>query len=176
MVFAATTFRLRADWPAPLLGLYRAADPFRSVSSYGLFAVMTRERHELFIEGSRDGREWREYRFSWKPEDPQQAPAADRPAPAAARLANVVRRPGRAGRPFFGSLMRSLAQGDRGTLELFAHNPFPDGPPSFFRVRRERWRFTSRAERAASGQWWSRQDEGFFLPPTRAESLAGPGH
>lgn len=175
MVFAASLARSRIDWPAPLIRLYRAADSFRAVGSYGLFAVMTQERHELFIDGSRDGREWREYRFSFKPEDPGRFPPVM--APHLPRL-DWLMWFAALGEPedrFFRSLMASLARGDKGTLELFAHNPFPDGPPQFFRVRRERWRFTDRATRERSGAWWSRQDEGFFLPPTSAEKLLGWG-
>lgn len=36
-------------------------------SSYGLFAVMTTQRLEVFIEGSRDGVKWESYRFRSKP-------------------------------------------------------------------------------------------------------------
>ena len=32
--------------------------PFRTVNSYGLFAVMTTERREIIVEGSNDGVNW----------------------------------------------------------------------------------------------------------------------
>ena len=52
------------DWVAPL----------RSFNGYGLFRVMTTDRPELVIEGSRDGTHWQEYEFRWKP-----GPVARRP-------------------------------------------------------------------------------------------------
>src|SRR5437867_920730 len=60
-------FRFDAAWPKWLWKLYDLFDPFRLVNSYGLFSVMTTERPEIVIEGSRDGENWREYEFKWKP-------------------------------------------------------------------------------------------------------------
>lgn len=175
VVFLSATLRLKADWPAPLVSLYQKAAPFRSVGSYGLFAVMTQERRELFIEGSRDGREWREYTLRFKPEDPQEAPSFMAPHMPRLDWQLWFAALGASHDPFFLTLMARLAGGDAQALELFAHNPFPDGPPNFLRVRQERWRFTDRATRERTGQWWSRQDEGYFMPPTSSEKLAFPG-
>src|SRR5207247_1182218 len=47
--------------------LLRAVAPLRSINGYGLFRVMTTERPEIVIEGSRDGVSWKEYEFRWKP-------------------------------------------------------------------------------------------------------------
>src|SRR5205807_2927415 len=55
--------------------LLRAVEPIRSVNGYGLFRVMTTERPEIVIEGSRDGVEWSEYGFRWKPGDVHRRPA-----------------------------------------------------------------------------------------------------
>src|SRR5438132_8135716 len=62
----------RATLDNPLL---RAVEPLRSVNGYGLFRVMTTERPEIVIEGSRDGVEWSEYGFRWKPGDVHRRPA-----------------------------------------------------------------------------------------------------
>src|SRR6185437_4658084 len=56
------------------LRLGRPLDPFRSVNGYGLFAVMTTARPEIAIEGSDDGRTWREYPFRYKPSELDRAP------------------------------------------------------------------------------------------------------
>src|SRR6516162_10620496 len=40
--------------------------PFRSVNTYGLFAVMTATRPEIVLEGSDDGATWLEYEFKYK--------------------------------------------------------------------------------------------------------------
>jgi lipase maturation factor 1 len=171
VVFASAGLRIRADWPQPLVSLYRLAAPLRSVNSYGLFAVMTMERHELFIEGSRDGREWQAYTFKWKPENPQEAPSFVAPHMPRLDWQMWFAALGSPDGSFFRTLLSRLAAGDRAVLELFAHNPFPDGPPNFLRVRKERWRFTDRETRKATGAWWSREDEGYFLPPTATDRL-----
>jgi hypothetical protein len=175
-VFSSATLRLRPSWPGSLLTLYQKAAPFRSVNSYGLFAVMTKERHELFIEGSRDGRVWKAYRLPWKPEDPKRAPPFMAPYLPRLDWQLWFVALGDERSPFFLTLMGRIAEGEKSVLELFEHNPFPDGPPTFLRVRQERWTFTDRETRARTGQWWSRKDEGDFFPPTKAERLVRPGN
>lgn len=174
VVFLSTTLRVRADWPSPLVSLYQQVAPLRSVNSYGLFAVMTQERHELFIEGSRDGREWKAYGLPFKPEDENEAPPMVAPHMPRLDWQLWFVALGERDSPFLLTLLGRLAEGDRAALELFAHNPFPDGPPAFVRVRKERWRFTDRATRAKTGAWWSRVDEGDFYPPTRGDRLSRP--
>ncbi|MEJ2132653.1 MAG: lipase maturation factor family protein, partial [Gammaproteobacteria bacterium] len=50
------------------------SSPWHVVNGYGLFAVMTTERRELVVEGSRDGVAWRAYELPFKPGDPSRAP------------------------------------------------------------------------------------------------------
>src|SRR5262249_1191463 len=64
--FLANVGMLRS-LPVPLLNGYRIVAGFRSVNSYGLFAVMTTTRPEIIIEGSSDGVVWLPYEFKWKP-------------------------------------------------------------------------------------------------------------
>ena len=63
------------SWTSPVVSVYRWLSPLRSVNSYGLFAVMTTDRLEIIVEGSRDGRHWKEYAFRYKPGDPSRRPA-----------------------------------------------------------------------------------------------------
>ncbi len=51
-----------------------AVAPFRVVNSYGLFAVMTKRRPEILFEGSRDGENYRSYRFKYKPGETHRRP------------------------------------------------------------------------------------------------------
>src|SRR3989440_7305390 len=48
------------------LAILRAIAPVRSINGYGLFRVMTTERPEIVIEGSRDGVHWRGDGVCWK--------------------------------------------------------------------------------------------------------------
>ena len=51
-----------------------AIAPFRSVNSYGLFAMMTTTRPEIVVEGSSDGATWTAYEFKYKPGDLNRPP------------------------------------------------------------------------------------------------------
>ena len=61
-------------FPAPLEALREWVEPFHSMNSYGLFAVMTTERPEIIVEGSDDGETWVPYVFRWKPGDVDRRP------------------------------------------------------------------------------------------------------
>src|SRR2546421_8473843 len=54
--------------------ILRAIAPVRSVNGYGLFRVMTTERPEIVIEGSRDSVHWREEGVCWKAGDVRRPP------------------------------------------------------------------------------------------------------
>src|SRR5262249_16685041 len=55
--------------PARLVSLIQGISPFSIINTYGPFAVMTRKRNEIVIEGSDDGSDWKEYAFRYKPGD-----------------------------------------------------------------------------------------------------------
>jgi lipase maturation factor 1 len=139
---------------------------------YGLFSIMTTERMEIVIEGSRDGRAWQPYEFKWKPGDVKRAPPSA--APHQPRLdwqmwfaaLSDYRRNGW----FIGFLIRIL-QGSRPVLALLRHNPFPDGPPSYVRAVLYQYRLTDRKTRRATGAWWSREKRWLYCP---VYSLRGP--
>jgi hypothetical protein len=50
-------------------------------------------------------------------------------------------------------------------LRLLRTNPFPDGPPAYVRAELYRYRYTTRAERRATGEWWHRTFVGSFAGP-----------
>ena len=60
-----------------------------------------------------------------------------------------------------------LLENDRATLKLLRTNPFPDTPPTFVRARLFEYRFTTAAERRATGDWWWRAPLGEYLPPVQ---------
>ena len=73
-VFFGSLLLWNESFPPWLPDAYVAIAPFGTINSYGLFRVMTRDRPELVIEGSRDGEHWLPYAFKWKPGDPARAP------------------------------------------------------------------------------------------------------
>jgi hypothetical protein len=151
---------------APLAPLVQRLRPFHLVNPYGLFAVMTRTRPEVEIEGSDDGASWRPYRFRWKPGPEDRAPAFVEPDMP--RLdwqmwfdGLAIERMIAAGRGGYDlvtpALLQRLAEGSPEVLALLDESPFPSAPPRQLRWRLYQYRFTDAAEREATGRWWKRE-------------------
>jgi len=169
----------------PLRPVLDAVAPFRSVNGYGLFRVMTKERPEILIEGSRDGVTWFPYEHRFKPDRLDEAPGLVAPHQPrldwqfwfAALDAPYRRTPYSV---WFEGLILRLLEGEETVLRLFATNPFPDQPPRFVRARLCRYSFTAAEERRATGAWWRREELGLYLPvverrsPRNADGLPGP--
>jgi hypothetical protein len=148
------------------------------VNSYGAFGSITRTRHEIVIEGTREAEvgetepakdgQWEAYEFKGKPGDPKRRPP--QVAPYHLRLDWLMwfaaLSPGYAS-GWFDAFIVKLLEGDRATLKLLRHNPFPDAPPAWVRARFFRYRFTTRKERKQSGAVWDRTPVGDYLPPVR---------
>jgi hypothetical protein len=153
------------DTGPALASLTRVVAPFRSLNTYGLFAVMTNPRPELIFEGSSDGREWRAYELPHKP-----GSLARRPtwvAPHQPRLDwqlwfAALGPPER--NRWVIALCEHLLRGTPEVLALFATNPFPDQPPRSVRVVRYEYHFTDAAARASTGQWWRRSPTDVYVP------------
>ncbi|MGO9988850.1 MAG: lipase maturation factor family protein [Steroidobacteraceae bacterium] len=164
-----------ADLPA-LGTLTRAVSPWLIVNPYGLFAVMTTTRPEIVIEGSADGKEWREYVFRYKP-GPLSRPA----------LWNIPHQPrldwqmwfaalgGIRENPWFVMLMWRLLQGSPAVLSMLESNPFPDVPPKYVRAQLYDYRFADRRTHLSTGQWWVRRPEGLYFPQVSTADFTRAG-
>jgi hypothetical protein len=155
--------RPRSTMPRDVERLQHALAPVRAVSSYGLFAVMTTDRPEIVIEGSRDGKDWREYHFRYKPGDVARAPRFV--APHQPRLdwqmwfAAMQSPP-----PWFARLVQRLLEGTPEVLALLDGDPFPDGPPRYIRALLYDYRMTDRETHRRTGNWWRRELRGLYFP------------
>ncbi|MFE0641708.1 lipase maturation factor family protein [Streptomyces sp. NPDC058877] len=185
LVVTATAFVLARSYrPARNLlsrhqAMNRSYDPYHLVNSYGAFGTVGRIRDEIVIEGTdeptpRPDTVWREYGFRGKPGDPRRLPRQF--APYHLRLDWLMwfaaLSPGYA-REWFGPFVERLLDGDRDTLRLLAHNPFPDAPPTHVRARLYRYRYTTWHELRTSGAWWHRTLLREYLPPTRLRGAPG---
>ncbi len=149
----------------PLAALDALQDPFRIVNNYGLFAIMTTNRLEIIPQGSDDGIHWLDYGFRFKPAGLQQAPRWIAPYQPRldwqmwfAALSSFRQN------PWFVNFMVRLMQGSPPVLHLMGSNPFPDHPPRYVRAIIYSYRFTTPAERKATGRWWSRKLQGLYFP------------
>jgi hypothetical protein len=141
------------------------------VNTYGAFGSISRIRLEVVVEGTEeavltDRTVWREYGFRGKPGDLGRRPRQY--APYHLRLDWLMwfaaLSPGYA-RPWLRAFAERLVAGDRDALRLLRHNPFPAEPPRYVRAVQYRYRFTTRAERRETGDWWHRSGKRLYLAP-----------
>ena len=158
---------------SPNQAMNMSFNPLHIVNTYGAFGSITRERYEIAIEGTTDETVtdrtmWVEYPFKGKPGDPARRPA--QLAPYHLRLdwlmwfAAMGDAPEQ---PWFAGLLLKLLEGDRDVVGLLADNPFPDRPPRWVRARLYRYRFTTPAQREATGRWWNREAVAEYFPAVR---------
>lgn len=127
-------------------------------NSYGLFRVMTRERPEIILQGSRDGRTWKDYGFTYKPGDFDRMPPIVAPHQPRldwqmwfAALGTIDYN------PWLVALMVGILQDRPEVTHLIQHNPFPDAPPIYMRAVRTQYRFTTWKEGWETGGWWKQE-------------------
>ena len=168
------TFGVRSILFEPVAEVYGAISPFRSVNSYGLFAVMTRPRNEIIVEGSNDGQTWQAYEFKYKPGDVKRRPGFVAPHQPRldwqmwfAALSDVR------SNPWFINFCVRLLQGTPEVLALLERNPFPDKSPRYIRAMVYEYRFTSVEEYKSTGAWWHRELKGEYLPAISLNNFRG---
>jgi hypothetical protein len=162
----------RGGWVVPVRVVYEALEPFRSVNSYGLFAVMTTTRPEIIVEGSQDGKDWKPYEFKWKAGDLSVPPQWVAPYQPRldwqmwfAALGDYRQN------PWFVNFLVRLLQGSPEALGLLKINPFPVDPPRFLRAQLYDYHFTNFAERRRTGNCWRREYKGAYIPPISLRGL-----
>ncbi len=144
---------------------------FHFIGTYGAFGSITRPRYEVVVEGTDDtvltqSTKWREYEFKGKPGDPSRLPPQI--APYHLRLDWLMwfaALSSYQSHPWFVHFIAKLLEEDRDTLSLLRTNPFPNKPPNFVRARLAEYHFSSPAERARTGRWWTRDFAATYFPP-----------
>jgi len=152
---------LPGAWTA-LLGLMQ---PLSSFHAYGLFAVMTKDRLEIEVEGTLDGETWRAYEFRWKPDRADEAPPfVPLHMPRLdwqmwfAALADCETT------PWFVAFQQRLLEASPEVLGLLARDPFDGAPPRQVRSWVSRARFSDAETRRRTGDWWIRDPLGPYCP------------
>jgi hypothetical protein len=149
----------------PLASAAEVVAPFRSVNTYGLFAVMTTTRPEIIIEGSDDGIGWKAYEFAYKAGDLHRRPPWVAPHQPRldwqmwfAALSSYD------AEPWFQRFCRRLLEGSPVVLRLLAYDPFEGRTPRYVRATLYRYRFSDRSAKRADGVWWTRERLGEYSP------------
>jgi uncharacterized membrane protein YphA (DoxX/SURF4 family) len=156
----------------PLAGdAARIIAPFRSVNSYGLFAVMTTTRPEIIVEGSDDGTSWKPYEFRYKAGDLKRRPPWIAPFQPRldwqmwfAALGNFN------DEVWFHAFCERLLEGSPGVLALLERDPFSGKPPRYLRAQLRQYHFTDAATRRSSGASWTSDLLGNYAPIISRES------
>ena len=173
LVPLAGAFRSMPAAIEPMAWLYDLVAPFRSINGYGLFAVMTKERTEILIQGSMDGMTWKNYQFKYKPGALNRMPPFVAPYMPRldwqmwfAALGDVHQS------PWMGPFALRLFRAEPDVLALLARDPFNGKPPRFLRANLDGYRFTDFSQRRASGNWWRSEPRGIYFPEISREQLA----
>ncbi len=157
-------------WPTPVKAVYGWFLPFRSFNAYGLFAVMTKDRPEIIVEGSDDAIDWKPYAFKYKPGDPGKAPRWNMPhQPRLDWQMWFAALDDYRAHPWFMLFCQRLLEGSRDVLALLEENPFPERPPRYIRADVYQYKFTTPQEREETGHWWKRERRGPYCPTLSLE-------
>ncbi len=65
---------------------------------------------------------------------------------------------------WFVNFAARLLEGSHDVLRLLNGNPFRNSPPRYVRALKSSYRFTTSAERSKSGNWWTVDAIGVYLP------------
>jgi hypothetical protein len=161
--------------PRSLLRTYQLMSAFRSINTYGLFRVMTTERHEIVVEGSIDGKDWLPYEFKWKPGDPERRPAfTGLHMPRLDWQMWFAALDGYENHAWFIHFLAQLLRASPEVVDLLERNPFPDQPPRYIRAVVYDYHFTDVPTWKKTGAWWRREWLGSYLP--RPLTLRGAGN
>lgn len=139
--------------------------PFHIVNRYGLFAIMTKERYEIIVEGSEDGKNWKEYLCWYKPSEVTRRPR--RISPYQPRLdwqMWFLPFDDFESETWFHQFLYHLLKGTPEVLKLIRYNPFPNQPPRYIRALMYDYRFSTKQQKKELGWWWQRDFMGIFSP------------
>jgi hypothetical protein len=141
--------------------------PLHLVNTYGAFGSISRVRHEVVLQGTRDetitdATHWEDYELPCKPGDVMRPPCLV--SPYHYRLdwqMWFAAMESYEDEPWIAALVDKLLRGDRAVAPLFARDPFADAPPRFVRAELYRYELTPRG----SAAWWKRIRIGEYMRP-----------
>lgn len=130
---------------------------FHFANRYAIFGSMTTHRYEIVVEGSHDGKIWKEYLFWFKPSEIDRRPRWFSPyQPRLDWQAWFL--------PFhsyfycdwFQQFLTHLLKGTPEVLKLLRQNPFQEHPPKYVRAMKYEYEFSNAQEKKSHGWWWRR--------------------
>ncbi len=143
----------------PFLDVLR---PFSTINAYGAFAVMTKTRPEITLEGSLDGVNWTAWDFKYKPVRVDVRPGFIAPYQPRldwqmwfAALGDCQ------SNPWLVATQWKLLKGSAPVRGLFATEPFGGQPPKFIRAMVSDYTFAAWSQ---EGVWWVAENSRPYCP------------
>lgn len=145
------------------------------VNAYGAFGSVTKRRFEVIVEGTRDDSPtdeatWREYEFKGKPGDVTRMPRQFAPYHLRLDWLMWFLPLGSVHEVWFYAFLGKLLEADEHTLRLMRVDPFCGERPQWVRASLYLYRFSTRAEKRETGNWWLRQLVRVEIPPVSLPS------
>jgi hypothetical protein len=144
-------------------------------NAYGAFGSVTKRRYEVIVEGTldlepADEADWREYEFKGKPGDPARMPRQFAPYHLRLDWLMWFLPLGSVHEEWFYAFLGKLLRADAPTLRLLRVDPFGGERPRWVRVSMYLYRFSTGAEKKATGLWWMRERVRVAIPPVSLPS------
>jgi hypothetical protein len=159
---SVAVFAHRWGVSTPLDAVVAPLTRFHLVNAYGAFAVMTKNRVEIVVEGSGDGKRWVPYEFRYKPGRVDRRPVFVAPwQPRLDWQMWFASLGSCSDNPWLLAFQQRLLSGSADVVGLLEANPFPQAPPRYLRSTSYEYRF---AALRAQNQWWERTEVGAYCP------------
>ena len=161
VLLGITTFVARFTPNESIHSINRWFDRFETINAYGAFAVMTKARPEIILEGSSDGVNWQTYEFNYKPGALKRRPEVIAPWQPRLDWQMWFAALGQCQQnPWLLLLQQRLLEDSAPVKALFA--TVPSERPAFMRTIMFDYRFAPLRER---GVWWQRSNPRLYCPP-----------
>lgn len=157
--------RFIGNVPVWLARLNNEVAPLQMVNTYGPFAVMTKLRFEIIVEGSSDGTNWVEYNFKYKPGNIYRRPLWNIPFQPRLdwQMWFAALGPAEAS-PWFTRFLQKLLENSPEVTALLESNPFAKEPPVFVRALLYDYTYTTADEYKKTKAWWNRELIRVYFP------------
>lgn len=160
IILSGIQFGLRFGLP---ISLYDSAInsysmPLHIVNTYGPFAIVTKQRDEIIIEGSNDGIYWYPYEFKYKPgnvDSPLKWNIPFQPRLDWQMWFAALSEP--ESNPWFYLFLQRLLQNSPSVTALLEYNPFAVTGAKYIRATFYDYKFTNFKERSETGATWKRE-------------------
>jgi hypothetical protein len=139
--------------------------PYRIINRYSELGLIRSFRNEVLIQGSNDGKLWKDYEFNAKPGAVYRRPYfIFMHFPRLEwQFWNIATHEWNQS-PWLIDILYNILKGNKGVKEIISTDPFPDVPPRYVRLMISRYEFSGPRVKWNYGHWWDRSEPVPFSP------------